>query len=433
MTESPQQPLPSEMVEALLQTVKRRQQQGDRVGARVVLRALAMQQQDARLWLALASMAATRDEQIDALQQALTVEPSNPIANQALQRLHADANLKAAPAPADSLAHVIAPDEGAALAPTQPIPAIDSSQQATAPMPVADSALAPTAPMPIADEALAPTAQIPAIPHAPALRPTDEATQTEALSDAERARQVRWPMYVLAAIAVVLVACVAVWALGGRLNPTQPAQPTPTLPGAVIVVPSATEELATSTATDVSTPTVPTAQGTSTPAEPSATPTVTPSPTPPILSAGSIAREGDWQATLLRPDHMLMLEGAIGSLQPKGYFVLALMAVSNATGEDAVMPNSLFVLRDAMDQEYPAIPSASQAYLDVFGRGVRGDLSMIEPIPGNGGLVSVPVIFDVPSRTSAYTLFMGDAPTGWPLVRQATPVMPTATPSVPSP
>lgn len=430
MTKTPQQPLPSEMVESLLQTVKRRQQQGDSVGARVVLRALAMQQDDARLWLALAGMAATRDEQIDALQHALSVEPSNPIANQALQRLQADADLRAASSASDSLTAVIAPQAATAdtapiptpeaasdVAPTEQIAALDSSQQATAPMPVADAALAPTAPMP-------------AMSHAPTLRPLDTsaADESQVLSDAERAKQIRWPLYLLAAVAVVLLACALLWALNGRSGSEPNLQPTPSLPGAVIVAPSDTPE---PSATDTASATASPSQ-TNTPAEPTATATITPSPTPSTLSAGNIVREGDWQATLLRPEHMLVLEGAIGSLQPKGYFVLALMAVSNASGQDSAIPTSLFSLRDTQDLEYPAIPSASQAFLDVYGRGQRGDLSMIEPIPGNGGLVSVPLIFDIPNRSGKYTLYMGDAPTGWPLsITNNIPQAPTLTVLVP--
>ena len=60
--------MPPEMLASLLQTVRRRQQSGDQVGARVVLRALAAQQpDDPRIWLALATVVETRDEQRQAL------------------------------------------------------------------------------------------------------------------------------------------------------------------------------------------------------------------------------------------------------------------------------------------------------------------------------------------------------------------------------
>ncbi len=66
------------MLAALLQTVRRRQHQGDQVGARVVLRALAIQQHDdPRIWLALATVATSRDEQRQALEQAISLDPQN--------------------------------------------------------------------------------------------------------------------------------------------------------------------------------------------------------------------------------------------------------------------------------------------------------------------------------------------------------------------
>src|SRR4029453_6414938 len=79
--------LPPEMLASLLQTVRRKQQSGDLVGARVVLRALAAQQpEDPRIWLGLATVVETRDEQRQALARALDLDPQNVLARRALER-----------------------------------------------------------------------------------------------------------------------------------------------------------------------------------------------------------------------------------------------------------------------------------------------------------------------------------------------------------
>src|SRR5262245_27975717 len=79
--------LPPEMLASLLRTVRRRQQSGDVVGARVVLRALAAQQpDDPRIWLALATVVETRDEQQQVLARALALDPQNVLARRALER-----------------------------------------------------------------------------------------------------------------------------------------------------------------------------------------------------------------------------------------------------------------------------------------------------------------------------------------------------------
>jgi hypothetical protein len=120
-----------------------------------------------------------------------------------------------------------------------------------------------------------------------------------------------------------------------------------------------------------------------------------------------------WHASLIRPEHAVLLEGSIGALQPNGRFVLALVAVGNDSAAPAHIPPDLFTLVDGQGRRYLPIPGASTVYLDTYGRGQRGDLSMEEEIPPGGGNVSVPLIFDVPPDTRDLTLHIGDAVAGW--------------------
>ena len=385
--------LPPEMLASLLQTVRRRQQSGDLVGARVVLRALAAQQpDDPRIWLALATVVETRDEQRQALSRALAVDPQNALARRALERFtetdHAQGPTQAAANGASNssiaqAAHPAAPD----LAASEPA--------------VREPAIAP--------------------------QPDDRPVQT-----------IRWPLYVVIGAAVILVLVVA--ALQSTLlrasqapTPTQAllgvvedAQPTlgtaPESPppvasqaalaavGATAVPPAATSAAAAPTNLTAR----PSATATPTPSQP-------PAPTIPPLAPGEIVVQKPWHASLLRPDYAVLIDGAIGTLQPRGRFVLALIAVGNDGAASARIPLNLFSLVDGQGNRYQPIPGASTAFLAAYGRGQRGDLSMEEEIPPGGGNVSVPLIFDVPPNTHGLTLRVGGALGGWPVGAEPAP------------
>src|SRR6266487_2600868 len=91
-------PLPPAMLAALLGTVRRRRQNGDMAGARALLHALAAQQPaDPRIWLALATVAETRAEQLQALERAIALDPQNELASRGLERFRtADEDLPSA-------------------------------------------------------------------------------------------------------------------------------------------------------------------------------------------------------------------------------------------------------------------------------------------------------------------------------------------------
>jgi hypothetical protein len=151
---------------------------------------------------------------------------------------------------------------------------------------------------------------------------------------------------------------------------------------------------------------------------PSPTATVAPSPTLtplPTLPAGTVILRDAWTLTLLRPDHAVALNGPIGSRQPNGRFVLALVAVGNGGGAAIPAPPELFALIDEQGNRYLPEPGLSTFYLETFGRGRYGDFSLDEAIPAGVGQVSVPVIFDVPINARGLTLHLGDSVAGWPV------------------
>jgi hypothetical protein len=389
----PHDRLPPEMLASLLQTVRRRQQSGDLVGARVVLRALAAQQpEDPRIWLALATVVETREEQRQALARALAVDPRNALARRALERF-TDSNS------AQTLAHT--PTNGALTTKeAQPV-------------------------------AIAPPVLVSAEPAAVESAPPEE----------QPARSIRWPLYVVIGVAILLVLIVA--ALQSALPPiAQVPTPTLALPGAAEDVRptlgTAPESPAPIASPATSIPEITAAApvdalATDIPASPTAlaSPTVAaspaPSPTTPALAPGEIVIQKPWHASLLRPDYAVLLDGAIGALQPRGRFVLALVVIGNDDPTPARIPADLFTLVDSQGNHYQPAPAASTAFLAAYGRGQRGDLSMEEEIPPGGGNVSVPLIFDVPQNARGLTLHVGDAPVGWPV--GTTPVLvPTATP-----
>jgi hypothetical protein len=119
---------------------------------------------------------------------------------------------------------------------------------------------------------------------------------------------------------------------------------------------------------------------------------------------------------LLRPEYAVLLDGSIAMHQPKGRFVLVLVAIGNDGRVPARIPGDLFTLVDDQGMRYLPLPTASTAYLNTYGRGQRGDLSMEENIPPGGGNVSVPLIFDVPQNARDLTLHFGVAPGGWPIM-----------------
>ncbi len=374
--------LPPEMVASLLQAALRVQKKGDLIRARALLRALASQQPDEpRVWAALATVAQTRDEQLQALGRLAALEPQHPLARRAAALLGKPA-VQPQAEPAPTPAAVVAPLPAPEAAPLGPPPA-----------------LAPTEPE-------------------------------------QTARTIRWPAFFV--IGVLLLAVVAVALLTRQPPATTDTQPTPGLPiaGEHTSAPAspAPIESAPALAMNVPAASAPAAESatpavTATP-PPSPTPRATPTPTPqPVLAPGQVIEQGQWHVSLLRPEHALALDGSIGTLQPQGRFVLALVVVGNSAATPARLPADLVTLVDRQGIRYTPLPSASTVYLTLFGRAQHGDLSMEEAVPSGGGNVSVPLIFDVPRNASGLAVHIGAERAGWPVGEGVRTGAPAATPA----
>jgi hypothetical protein len=357
----------------------RARKNGNLAAARALLRVLAAEQPGLpQIWLALATVAETRAEQRQALERVAALDPANPLARRGLERM------------------------GVELPATEPPAAVPEPDVAPVPPP-AVAAL---------DEPAARPADEPGLGSAVALAPV-------APLEATRARAIRWPLYVVIAVAVLAVLVAAVLIRGGGAGmvavaptPSLPgAESSPALPGADSSPVPAAEATAPLEAAASPAP-APTAAPPTATSRPTATATATPRPS---LAVGEVVKEGDWHAVLLRPNDAVVLDGAIGALQPRGRFVLALVAVGNDGAAPARIPADLFALVDQAGTRYQPLPAASTAYLNTYGRGQRGDLSLEDLIPADGGNKSVPLIFDVPPGAGELFLVVKDRLAGWPV------------------
>jgi hypothetical protein len=383
--------LPPDQVAALVQSALRARKNGNLPAARALLRVLAAEQPYVpQVWLALATVAETRAEQRRALERVAELDPANPLVQRGLARLGA------APPPAPPTNGTPTAQAGPKTAPL----ATPSTGQN-----IADARAAELVEMP---PSVTPD---PGLGMAPALTPI--------AAGPEAARAIRWPLYVVIAIAVlaVLAATVLIRAPAGD----QAAAPTPALPGAVLAPTAAAQPAATAeplpteaAAAPVPTNVPPTAAPPTATPRPTSAPTATPQPT---LAIGQVVKQGQWHAVLLRPEDAVSLDGSIGTFQPQGRFVLALIAIGNDGPAPARIPADLFALIDSAGHRYAPLPAISTAYLNTYGRGQHGDLSMEDLVPADGGNKSVPLLFDVPTTARNLYLIVKGQGSGW-AVRQ---------------
>lgn len=380
--------LAPEKVATLLASALRARKNGNIPAARALLRVLAADQPAMpQIWMALATVAETRAEQRHALERVAALDPTNPLAQRGLARMAGTA-----PAPAE-----------ATPAP-QPLHAAPAARAVESPATPAHNTLSS------ADRETAPSASAPeeGVGAAPALMPT-------VASDQAAARTIRWPLYMVIAISVAIV-LIAFFFIRGTGVDTVTVAPTSALPGAAPLPPATTAELPAAATAELARPAEATTSLPSPTPNPTARPTAAPTATPlPTLEVGAVIKQGVWHAVLLRPDDAIVLDGSIGDLQPRGRFVLALIAVGNDGSAPAQLPADLFVLVDRAGERYAPLPTASTAYLNVYGRGQRGDLSLEDQIPADGGNKSVPLIFDVPANTGDLYLVVKGNTAGWPI------------------
>lgn len=370
--------LTPETTAALLARALRARQSGDLPAARSLLRALAVHQPALpQIWLALATVAETRAEQRLAFQRALALDPANALARRSLSQMD---RLVAAP-PLDSKP---APPAAAQASPPQAAPA-SAAPAAASPPPAA-------------------AARAAAVGSAPALTPA-------APTPEERARAIRWPLYLVLGVAALVLLLAIWWMRQPAGAPDLPATaPTAALPGAVLP----TGPAGVPTSASAAEPPANAATEPSSPVPPTPLPTLAPTAVP-TLALGQVVQSGAWHVVLLRPNDTLPLEGAIGALQPRGRFFLALVAIGNDGAAPARMPADLVALVDAAGQRYAPDPALSTAYLAAYERGLRGDLSMEDAIPADGGNKSIPLIFDIPPGARGLMLMVQGAPYGWPV------------------
>ncbi|NNJ09735.1 hypothetical protein EKD04_005295 [Chloroflexales bacterium ZM16-3] len=383
-------PIPAKLnLDQLLRMGVAAARSGNRNAAHALFLAIAREYpHDVRPWLGLAGVATSAQEQRDALEHVIAIDPDHPKARQGL----------------------------ASLAP---------AQEQTPPSPAA-TAVASTPP--VDSPALSPDQQ----------RIEEEKEREEEEQEEEqKAAAQRFPLMNMVALGIMALLIIILIVVVSGLYPRAEQRADTTVPPPSPVLQAAPPLPATeapssnvpSSATDESPTTgpIPTAQINqgSTATQPTAPAGLTPAvglPTAASLPLGTLIEVDDWSATLLRPDYALILDGSIGDLNPSGRFVLALMAISNNSAEPRRIPADLLTLVDSRGRRYSPASNASTAYLTLYGRGQHGDLALEDSLTPHSGMRSVPILFDVPNDATGLVLTVRDSGTaGWPIESAVAP------------
>jgi hypothetical protein len=131
------------------------------------------------------------------------------------------------------------------------------------------------------------------------------------------------------------------------------------------------------------------------------------------VGIGSTLEANGWTYTYPSANYAVVLGNQIGGSTASGTYLHVLVWVANNTGTAQPLPANFFALKDANNNVYTAVPQVSSAAVQ---RGINADLGMEDPVPANGVLTSVYLVFDVPPGTQGLTLFAaGNNGQGWPL------------------
>jgi hypothetical protein len=377
--------LTTQELERLLHVGVKAARQGNNAAARSLFRALVRKRPDAlRAWLGLAGIAESLEERRQAVARVLELDPQHPLARRWMDQFCAQALPPATGEPASSV-HI-------------------PSQPPVAPREPEPSYTQPAILTPVAADVTTPTRRVPS-----------------------------WAF----ALVTVLLIIVAFWGIRTALSSTFFAgvetPPTPTLPGQVPPLPPGAPINPDGSLTGVLPGTAiapPDQTMVLNQPPPTRAPNAFVSPTQ--LTMGTFIEYDDWQVSLLKPDYALTLDGAIGDREPTGRFVLALLAIGNNASTPRLIPPDLFVLVDDQGRSYRPEPGVSRMYLDLYGRGQRGELALEEAIGPDGWLRSVPLLFDVPQDATGLFLIMGrQLNAGWPVLDRVRDgaLPPTATPN----
>ena len=476
--------LPPEIVASLLHDAVQAQKQGSHTKARSLLRVLTIHHpEETRAWLLLAAVAADRDEQRLALEQVIAREPDHPLAKRGLATLQNTTPQRSSTDGVGSQTKSIPKVESFDSSATKPPAKADSPQ--TDEEQLVEKSSADTSVLPqVSEEAnttltekeqtqessididtkVEPppqkdktpteesfsevTSALPTEEYRAQVQSSDKTAPKEYQPDSttsktrekairpaiaaqalEKISRFRWLLYMILIIAAILFFLIVLLQNTTPENEeVQPLDPTPPLPGAGRTLPpfaSSTQSEATDSnrvviplvSTDNATPTRP----------PTSTPE--PEPTIPALALGRPVQHDGWYLSLLREEDVVVVREAIGSLEPDGQFLIVLMTVNNGNSNAVRVPANLITLLDGDQNRYKALPQVSTVYLDTYGRGQYGDLSIEELMPP-GGNVSVPLIFDIPKTADNFQLYMEGVEAAWPIDTSFIATAPTILPTV---
>lgn len=411
-------------------------------------------------WLWLAGVAADREERQAALEQVLRLDPQNEMAKKGLQAL--GVTPKAAPPPAPP-----SPPPSPAPAPVSTMPDIDeddpfaqldalSEVMATDAGPVRRDPATPRPETVSESESPAPTSAPPSRPSRAAEPPRTSRPSTSwarGSSSSKPAKPARsgglfgglfrrsgpppqggddmdeetvpakrgLSPLTLVLLAVLLISCIGLGFifLSQRNRVATSPQTQATAQAATSIAATTEASLAPTT------PPEPQPEPTTAPTE-EPTPEPTPEPTlepipptpdpalanPTLVSPGTELTSNGWAYDFNQPTYAAPIIGPLNGITPNnGRFVVVLVFVRNTTGQDQPVPLDFFVLKDAQGRVWTPRLDASDAYLI---RGINADLSHSEPVPADGFVRSVAILFDVaPDATDLVFFARSNPDQGW--------------------
>jgi hypothetical protein len=131
------------------------------------------------------------------------------------------------------------------------------------------------------------------------------------------------------------------------------------------------------------------------------------------VSVGMQLDANGWIYTYPDASYVLVRGKQIGNFTAQGTYIHVLAWVGNNTGTAQPIPPNFFALKDAQGNVYVGKPEVSSAAVQ---RGINADAGMEDPIPANGALTSVYLVFDVPPGAQGLFMFAAGKPDqGWPL------------------
>ncbi|MEM8533237.1 MAG: hypothetical protein AAGF95_20520 [Chloroflexota bacterium] len=470
--------LPLEIVATLLRDAVQAQKQGSHTKARSLLRVLTIHHpEEIRAWLLLAMVAADRDEQRFALEQVIAYEPDHPLAKRVLATLQNttpqkpstdgvgaqtksmskvasfDSSATKPPAKADSLQTEEEQPVEKSFADTSVLPQVSEeanttstekelSQESSVDI---DTKVEPTRQQdktPTEESFSEVTSTLPAEEHkdsvqSPAKEHQPDPAKSKTIGQSARPTIVtqfqehlshfRWLLYTILIIAVILFFLIILLQnTSSENNDSEQIDPTPPLPGArraqtplasnAQLEPTENSAIAIPLiSTDGATPTRP--------------PTAEPELNISTLTLGRPVQQDNWYLSLLREEDIVVIQEAIANREPDGQFLIVLMTINNSHADAMRIPTNLITLLDGNQNRYDALPQVSTIYLDTYGRGQYGDVSMEELMPPSGN-VSVPLIFDIPKTADNFQLYMEGVEAAWPIDTSFIATAPTILPTV---